>query len=536
MSYARSQPNILIVMADQLAAQATSPYGNPDVLTPNLQELADRGVVFDRSYCNAPLCAPSRASMMTGRYAGDLPVNDNSEELPSSIPTFAHSLRYAGYRTILSGKMHFVGADQLHGFEERLTTDIFPSDYMWTRYWPAQGNPPRSIGPAPGSELSGDSADNERKKTGGREYAQMLKESGPMPWNYQIAYDEETQHQALQRLRQLGRLPEGEARPWLMCVSFTQPHDPYVAPPRYWGRYEGVDIKLPDPPPEGYEPHVSDVWTNAFHGLDRVVPTEEDVYRSRRGYYAMTSYIDDKVGELVRELEALGIAEDTVVVFTSDHGDQLGERGMWFKRTMREWSVRVPLFVAGAGVAQGRRVGQNVSLVDLYPTLLELAGAEPPEVVTGELAGRSYAPFLRGETPSDWPDQVLIENFSEGTIKPIRALVRGDYKYVCVHEQPDQLYDISADPSEWHNLAGDPEHADTVAEMRAIVLDGWDPAATEREIVESQRLRMFLREALSQGKFTPWDYEPPRDTAHTWVRRTSNEPWDPNLDVKFWGR
>ena len=118
------QPNILFVMADQLSALATSPYGNADALTPHTAALAERGVLFARSYCNSPLCAPSRASMMTGRLSGALPVNDNSEELAASVPTFVHHLRRAGYLTTLSGKMHFVGPDQLHGFEERLTTDI----------------------------------------------------------------------------------------------------------------------------------------------------------------------------------------------------------------------------------------------------------------------------------------------------------------------------------------------------------------------------------------------------------------------------
>src|SRR5919199_307167 len=291
------RPNILFIMADQLSALATSPYGNDDVLTPHLQRLADGGLVFERTYCNHPLCAPSRASMMAGQFPGRLPVNDNSEELPASVPTFVHYLRRAGYKTILSGKMHYVGPDQLHG------------------------------------------------------------------------YDEETHYRALEALRGLAqrRGPDRD-QPWFLCVSYTHPHDPYVNLPEYWDRYAGREIAMPEAPPPGWQPHPMDVWTNTYHGVDVVDPTPEDVYRSRRGYYASTSYFDDKLGQLLSELERLGMAGNTLVVVTADHGDMCGERGMWFKRTVREWSARVPLIAAGAGTPPGARVSQNVSLVDLFPT------------------------------------------------------------------------------------------------------------------------------------------------------------------------
>lgn len=154
--------------------------------------LAECGTVFERSYCNTPLCAPSRASMMTGRLASCLPVNDNAEELPSSVPTFVHHLRRAGYLTVLSGKMHFVGADQLHGFEERLTTDIYPSDYQWTKSWTQQGDPPRRV-------------------TSPVDMAQMVKEAGAVPWTSQLEYDEEVHFRALERLHHLARRSESSA-------------------------------------------------------------------------------------------------------------------------------------------------------------------------------------------------------------------------------------------------------------------------------------------------------------------------------------
>ncbi len=204
-----ARPNILLVMADQLSALATSPYGNADVLTPHLQTLASRGVVFEHAYCNAPLCEPSRASILTGHLAGRLPVNDNAEELPASVPTFVHHLRRAGYRTILSGKMHFVGPDQLHGFEERLTTDIYPADYLWTKTWDSQGDPPRRVAPPGASETASSYA---------RQMAQMVTEAGPVPWSYQHDYDEEVHFRALEALRDValrrgGAVSQGPAGP-----------------------------------------------------------------------------------------------------------------------------------------------------------------------------------------------------------------------------------------------------------------------------------------------------------------------------------
>jgi choline-sulfatase len=515
------RPNFLFVMADQLSALATSPYGNSDVLTPNLARLAERGVTFEHSYCNFPLCAPSRASMMAGQLAGHLPVNDNSEELPASVPTFVHHLRRAGYYTALSGKMHFVGPDQLHGFEDRFTTDIYPSDYMWTKTWANQGDPPRRVG-LPG--------DREIGKTYDRQMAQMVKESGVLPWSYQLEYDEEVHFRALACIRGLAcRRGERASQPWFLCVSYTHPHDPYRITREYWDRYAGVDFKMPDDPPPGYAPHPSDIWSITYHGIDRVGITREDVYKSRRGYYASTSYVDDKLGHLVNELDHLGLLDNTIVIFTSDHGDQCGEHGMWFKRIVREWSARVPLLFAGPGIAEGLRVKENVSLVDLYPTLLDLAGITIPSDLPHRLDGHSFAPFLSGQRPDHWSNEVIIENNGEGTIRTIRALVKDQYKFIYTHERSDQLYDLEKDPDEWDNVVDDPAYADVAERLRARILDGWDPVQFQADIEASQRLRSFLKEALFQGTYHPWDYQPFVDASRTWVRRSQNFQWDPYL-------
>ncbi|HVG98248.1 MAG TPA: choline-sulfatase [Chloroflexota bacterium] len=520
-------PNVLLVMADQLSALATSPYGNRDVLTPHLQALADRGLVFEHAYCNAPLCAPSRAALLTGRLASRLPVNDNAEELPATVPTFVHHLRRAGYRTVLAGKMHFVGPDQLHGFEERLTTDVYPADFLWTKAWDAQGDPPRRVG-LPGDVETGASY--------ARQMAQMVVEAGPVPWSYQHDYDEEVHAGALATLRDLALRRAtaaaaggpGAAAPWFLCVSYTHPHDPYVNLPEYWDRYEGRPIAPPAAAPEGHALHPVDVWTNAYHGVDLVAPAAADAARARRGYYASVSYFDDKLGALLAELERLDLAGDTLVLVTADHGDMCGERGMWFKRTVREWSARVPLIAAGAGVAPGR-VAATVSLVDLFPTLLDVAALPIPEGFSHPLDGHSLAPFLAGGVPPDWPDEATVENLGEGTIAPVRALVRGRRKYVYAHGLPDQLHDLEADPGEWRNLLDDPAQAAAGGELRARLLDGWDPAAADAATRESQHRRAFLKDALFRGRYAPWDFAPDPPGPERYVRRAENRQWDPYL-------
>src|SRR5579884_2548804 len=407
-------PNILMIMADQLSALATSPYGNPYVLTPHLQELADRGVVFQNSYCNFPLCVPSRASMVSGRLCVNIESYDNGCELLATTPTFMHHLRLAGYHTVLSGKMHFIGPDQLHGFEKRLTTDIFPANYNLYRPWEVQGNPPRPVRPT---------------------MAEHLKHAGPVAWSDQLEYDEEVHYRALEQLRAYSRRQGASAdQPWFFCVSYTHPHDPPFITAEYWDRYENVEIPPPETPPPGHVPHESDTWVITYCGVDAVGLTAEEIQRARRGYFAMTSYFDDKVGALVGELGRLGLLDNTIVIVTSDHGDMVGEHGMWFKRSAREWSARVPLIVSSPGrYPSGRRIRENVSLVDLYPSLLSMAGVEIPLELPLELDGHDFTPLLRGELV-DWPNEVFVENYGAGTIKPVRALVKDRYKYVEVYD------------------------------------------------------------------------------------------------------
>src|SRR6202795_2945688 len=204
-------------MADQLTARALPAYGNKIAKTPHIDALAAGGVVFDSFYCNSPLCAPSRFSFLAGQLPSKIGAYDNAAEFPAQIPTFAHYLRSAGYQTALSGKMHFCGPDQLHGFEERLTTDIYPADFGWT---PDYRNPGERI------EWW---YHNLGSVTG----------AGVAETTNQMEYDDEVVFLATQKLYQLSRdQDDASRRPWCLTVSLSHPHDPYVARKQYWDLYE----------------------------------------------------------------------------------------------------------------------------------------------------------------------------------------------------------------------------------------------------------------------------------------------------------
>ena len=316
------RPNILFIMADQLAPQVLPAYGHPRVQTPHLDRLAEDGVVFENAYCNFPLCAPARFSMLSGRLPSRIGAFDNAVELPASTPTFHHYLRLAGYRTCLAGKMHFVGPDQLHGYEERVTTDVYPADFLWTPDW---------------------RLDDETWLEWYHDMSRVL-DAGPHRRSVNVAYDDEAEFEAVRWLHE--HADGGDDRPFALTVSFISPHDPYLAPPRWWERYRDVEIDMPrvaDIPLEERDPHSRRHWF--LTGRHRAEVRESDVLHMRRAYYALTSYIDAKVGKLLETLREIGAADDTLVVFTSDHGDSLGERGLFFKMSFFEWSVRVPLIV-----------------------------------------------------------------------------------------------------------------------------------------------------------------------------------------------
>jgi len=487
MTMAR-KPNILILMADQLAASALPAYGNRVAKTPRLDALAEGSVVFESAYCNSPLCAPSRFSFMTGRLPSAIGAYDNAAELPADVPTFAHYLRAAGYRTVLSGKMHFCGPDQLHGFEERLTTDIYPADFGWTPDW----------------------TDFERRPSWYHNMDSVTR-AGPCARTNQLDFDDEVVFQAKRRLFDIAR--GNDPRPFCMVVSMTHPHDPYAITPQYWERYEEARIDMPRVriAPADLDPHSRRL--RHVCAMDEQPVTDEQVRAARHAYYGAVSYVDDQFGSMLDALADARLAQDTIVIVLADHGEMLGERGLWYKMSFFEPAGRIPLLVHAPGRFAPARVAQSVSLVDLLPTLAEIAGdGQAPQYATA-LDGRSLLPHLERRNGHD---EVLGEYLGEGAVAPIVMIRRGPHKFIHCPVDPDQLYDLSSDPGELRNLcASDP---DTIARFRAEVRKLWSLGALNAQVLASQRRRRLVAGALSLGQQTPWDHQPIIDASRQYVR------------------
>jgi choline-sulfatase len=483
-----TKPNILILMVDQLNG-TLFPDGPADWLhAPNLKALAARSTRFKNAYTASPLCAPGRAAFMSGQLPRATGVYDNAAEFTSSIPTYAHHLRRAGYQTCLSGKMHFVGPDQLHGFEERLTTDIYPADFGWT----------------PDYRKPGERIDwwyhNMGSVTG----------AGVAEISNQMEYDDAVAFEATRKLYDLSRAQD--ARPWCLTVSFTHPHDPYVARKKYWDLYNDCEHLLPEVSDLGYEaqdPHSKRIFdANDWRSFDI---TEDNIKRSRQAYFANISYIDDKIGEILQTLK--DTRQEAIIVFVSDHGDMLGERGLWFKMSFYEGSSRVPMMIAAPQMAPGLNE-TPVSNIDVCPTLCDLAGVSMDDVMEWT-TGQSLVPMGQGVERTE---PVAMEYAAEGTQAPMVSLRYGKWKYNRCALDPDQLFDLDADPHELTNLAEEPAHQGTRQTLRVKSDARWDLDAFDADVRKSQARRWVVYEALRKGGYYPWDYQPLRNASEQYMR------------------
>ena len=494
------QPNILVIMVDELAPHFMPDYGHHVVHTPNISRLAASGTVFDNAYTSSPLCAPARASFMTGRLCPDINAYDNGAELPASVPTIAHFLRSLGYQTSLIGKMHFIGPDQLHGFEERLTTDIYPANFSWTANWNASLTEPSPAGAT----------------------VRPVLEAGPCIRSMQMDYDDEVSNKSVQKLYDLARNGESD-KPFFVVSSFTHPHPPFTIHQNYWDMYDHNEIDLPNIEEIPLEQKdAGSQYLYFSHQYNSYPINEEDVRNARHAYYAMISYTDALIGRMLDTLEETGLDNNTVVVFVSDHGEMLGERGMWYKMSMFEHSVRIPMIFSGTGIVKGRD-GDNASLIDIVPTLIELAGGKI-ENVPVKLAGRSLKTAVTGDCfgacVGDGKDAAVVSDFSAGGAPgPVRMVKQRSYKLIMTYGYEPLLFNVEEDPQEMNNLAEDPAHAETLAQLQAIALQNYDPGEYDAQIRQSQRERIFLRGLSEDSEADPnWAFVAQPGDADRFVR------------------
>jgi choline-sulfatase len=317
----------------------------------------------------------------------------------------------------------------------------------------------------------------------------------------------------------------------LKQVSLTHPHDPYTIEEKYWDMYEDVDIELPtvNIPKEEQDPHsarllkVCDLWDADI--------SPEQIKNARRAYYGAVSYVDDCIGRILKTLKQCKLDSNTIIVFSGDHGDMLGERGLWYKMSYFESSVRVPLLVHYPQLFPKRHVSQNVSTLDILPTLVDLIGTKLwPEL---PIDGHSLFPYLVGGTGED---TVFAEYCGEGTVAPLVMIRRGKWKFIYCPADPTQLFNLEEDPHELANLA---HKSSVVSDEAKSVLEGfleetekkWDFVAITKDVMKSQRSRRLVWSALKQGKFTSWDHDPIDDGREKYVPRfpslfpTSSSPF-----------
>lgn len=452
----RGRPNILVIMSDQHAARWCGYAGDPTVKTPNLDRLAEGGVVFANAYCNSPICVPSRMSFLTGRHVQNIGIWDNHTILPSEVPTFAHGLSRAGYDVVLNGKMHFRGPDKLHGFRAQLSAD------------PA-GDDPNSF-PIP------------RWREGGRlTLRPHIGRSLVFGEGIGKKEDYECEAAAIEYLED----PARRDQPWAMVVGIYAPHPPWQAQREYLAQYRFEDVPLPDLPP-GHVENQHPVHKRKRELWQKAEFPDEMVRGGRHTYFALTTRVDDQIGRILAALERSGQMEDTLVIYTSDHGEMLGEHALWNKSSLLEESAHVPMIFSWPGtLPQGRRVEGCVSLVDLTATMLDLSGA-PKDM---PLDGRSLQGLASGGDAT-WPDEAICELYATWTDRPIAALRQGRYKLHLSHEEAPQLYDLKTDSYEKSDLVRDAAHASVLRSLTQRLTSVWDSAALNQTILESQDRRI----------------------------------------------
>ena len=455
--------NLLFVFTDQHARRVAGCYGDPTVSTPNLDRLAAEGCAFDAAYCPSPICVPSRMSMLTARYPHRTGCWTNDDMLPARVPTWLHGFGAGGRRPVLVGRMHAMGPDQLHGYATRLVGEHSPN-------WP--GVPRHDLG-----ALVGTNDPDPRSLTA----------SGPGHSAY-LDKDDAVVAAALDWIEaNAAREAAGkQGRPgFALTVGLMLPHAPYVADPETFALYEG---RVPPPRlgvPE--DEHEFLAWWRRDRGI--ADPDPRDVERARTAYWALVHRTDRLVGRLLDALERLDLLDDTLVVYASDHGDHVGERGLWWKHTFHEESVGVPLLMRLPGtIPAGTRCANVINLADLAQTMLEATGSP----LLPQADGRSFWPLACGQ-PQDWEDETFSEYCTDavpywtgGRAVTQRMVRRGPHKLVSYDREKPQLFDLPADPDETHDLAGDPAHAGTRDALLARVHDGWDHAAIAARMAQAR--------------------------------------------------
>lgn len=452
--------NVLFINSDQHSPRVLGCYGNTVVKTPNLDALAARGTLFRNAYCPTPICVPSRASLATGRYAHTIDSWDNGTPyVGTEAQSWGHRLSEQGHKVTTIGKLHYRKVGDPSGFDDqRLAMHVLDG-----------------VG-----DVYGCLRDAMPVRPHSR---QQIYAAGPGEVEY-TRYDRATTEEATRFLTDEG--PK-EEKPWAVFVSLVYPHFPLRVPQEYYDLYPLDSVPMPAQwRQEEWSGHPFQAWQREKQALDEPVD-EASIRKAIAAYYGMVTFLDENIGRILRALEASGQAENTRIIYTTDHGEQLGEHGMWWKSSMLEASAGIPLIVAGPDVPQGKVSNTNVNLVDCFPGIVEAVGAELAPA-DADLPGESIFKLAR----EDDRDRVSFSEY-HAILSPSAAylLRSGRYKYIRYIDMPPQLFDMVEDPYETRDLGQNPEYASVretcEAELRAIC----DPEATDARAKADQQRRIM---------------------------------------------
>ncbi len=446
----RNRPNILLVLTDQHRCDVAGYAGDSYVRTRHLDALAARSVQFNTALCASPLCTPSRMCLLTGKEAHRCSAWNNHWILFPEHATWPGHFAGYGYKTALIGKMHFGGYNQMNGFQHRPYGDL--------RH--GLGHQPDPLSMYPGYAGAGSSGVSEVPES--------------------LMQDVVVTRETLAFLRE--HQDTDPATPWFVCASYNRPHPPFTAPGRYLRRYRD---KIP-PPSVSDDPERLESY--ARRRRDRTQADRETIQRGREGYYACVDFVDDCIGELLDGFEADGLLNNTIVIYTSDHGEMLGDHGLWAKAVYFDPAVRVPLLISGPGIREGHHaVSCPISLIDLFPTVCALAGLPAPDGLDGVDFSGVLAEPAKARPPREF---VSSAYYAYGVLvdlekNPVRIdspnqawrMVRDDrYAYVEVEQGASLMFDLLKDPGETENLVGRVEHAERCRTFHEMLHRGfsWD--------------------------------------------------------------
>ena len=484
MSTTSPKPNFLIIMSDEHGAQFSSVYGHPMIETPNMERLGQSGVTVENGYCNSPLCVPSRLSFMTGKYVSRIQGWDNAKPLSVDQLTWAWLLKSKGYQTILNGKMHLLG-NHLYGFDKQITRDLHAEHAHPVVKWKEriEDRQLESL------ELSQIGSSPEHKAQWDV-WPEVLS-AGPGTSEV-ISHDDDVEEASIQFLRNPGE------DPFALCVGFISPHFPLKVPDKYFYKYYPDNVDLPNLPKD----HLKNLPV-AARRLQKYTGTggpytDDQTLRARAAYFGLITYLDEKIGNILNVLEETGLADDTVVIYTSDHGEMAGEHGLWRKMSFYEQSSKIPMQISWPKMLpRNLRLDLVASNVDLVATILDLAGVETEN---WKFDGDSLIPKIQN-SKNKWKNYAFAEHLAHGTDAP-RAMLRKDHWKICYTHKaiPElELYNLKEDPGEFNNLAN-MEITRTIQEnLVSRILEIWDnPDKLTDEIQESQEARYLIRSVTNE--------------------------------------